>query len=445
MGLTGLEIFKQLPKTNCKECGFPTCLAFAMALASGKANLDSCPYVSDQAREALESASAPPMATVTIGTGEQEFTIGGETVAFRHDKRFENMTGIAISVADTDGTDAIKEKVNEVNKLLFDRVGMIQNVNLVAVNNKSGDAEKFVEAVKAVKESSKFAIALITEDPAVAEKALEVCASDKPLLYAATNDNYETMTELAKKSEVVLGVKGTDLNNLSELVEKIQELGYKQLVIDTGARELSQVLADQTQIRRQALRKVRSLGYPAFTMVCDDDPIQAVADASVYISKYAGIIVFPSADPAEILPLITLRLNIYTDPQKPIAVEAKIHEVGEPDENSPVFITTNFSLTFFCVQGDIEAARATGYILPVDTDGTSVLTAWASGNLTPENINESLQSTGIMDKVNHKKIIIPGGVAVLSGKLEDVTGLEIMVGPRESSGLPTFLKQRWNA
>ncbi len=442
MGLTGLEIFKQLPKTNCKDCGHPTCLAFAMALASGKASLENCPHVSDEAKEALDSASAPPIATVKIGTGDNELTIGGETVLFRHEKRFENMTGIAISVSDNEDVSA---KVNDINKLVFDRVGQTHTVNLVAVKNDSGDAGKFAEAVKAAQDLSQFPLMLITEDPAAAEKALEVCASGKPLLYGATADNYEAMTELAKKNEAVLGVKGNDLNSLAELVEKIQGLGYKQLVIDSGSREVNQVLADQTQIRRQALRKFRPFGYPTLTVVENDDPIQAVADASVYISKYAGIVVYPSADPAEILPLVTLRLNIYTDPQKPIAVESKVHEVGTPDENSPVFVTTNFSLSYFCVEGDVEAARISGYILPVDTDGISVLTGWAAGKFTPEKITDMLKETGMADKVNHNTVIIPGGVAVLSGKLEELSGWKVLVGPRESAGIPSFIKQRWNA
>jgi len=442
MGLTGLEIFKQLPKTNCKDCGHPTCLAFAMALASGKASLDSCPHVSDAAKEALDSASAPPIATVKIGTGEHELAIGGETVLFRHDKRFENMTGIAISVSDNDDVAA---KVGDINKLVFDRVGQTHNINLVAVKNDSGDAGKFAEAVKAAQENSQFPLLLITEDPAAAEKALEICAAGKPLLYGATADNYEAMTELAKKNEVVLGVKGNDLNSLAELVEKIQGLGYKQLVIDSGSRELNKVLADQTQIRRQALRKFRPFGYPTLTMVENDDPIQAVAEASVYIAKYAGIVVYPSADPAEILPLITLRLNIFTDPQKPIAVESKVYEVGTPDENSPVFVTTNFSLSYFCVQGDVEAARISAYILPVDTDGISVLTGWAAGKFTPEKITDMLKETGMADRVKHKTVIIPGGVAVLSGKLQELSGWNVLVGPRESAGIPSFIKQRWNA
>ncbi|WP_066635915.1 acetyl-CoA decarbonylase/synthase complex subunit gamma [Desulfolucanica intricata] len=443
MGLTGLDIFKQLPKTNCKECGQPTCLAFAMQIAAGKAGLDQCPHVSDAAKEALESASAPPVALVKIGTGDKEIQLGNETVLFRHDKRFEHPTAITISVCDTD--DNIAGKVQEINKLVFDRVGMTFSVNMVAVCNCSGDADKFAAAVKTAQENTEYPLALMTEDVAAMEKALEIAGAKKPLIYAATAANYEAMTELAKKYECPLAVKGADLNELAELSEKVTALGWKQLILDSGAREVNKVLADQTQIRRQAINKrFRPFGYPTITFVTNDDPVQAVLDASVYIAKYAAIVVLNTADPADILPLITLRLNIYTDPQKPIAVEAKLYEVGEPGPDAPVFITTNFSLTYFCVAGDVEAARIPAYILPVDTDGTSVLTAWAAGKLTPESIYELMQKTGIEEKVNHKKLILPGGVAVLSGKLNEISGWEVLVGPRESAGIPSFLKQRWS-
>jgi len=440
MGLTGLEIFKQLPKTNCKDCGQPTCLAFAMQLASGKASLSQCPHVSDAAKEALDSASAPPVALVKIGKGEKELELGNETVLFRHDKRFEHPTGIAISVKDTDGD--IAAKVGEINKLVFDRVGQTHNVNLVAVVNESGDATKFADAVKTAQDNSDFPLVLITEDTASMEKALEVAGANLPLLCGANADNLEAMVELAKKYDAPLVVKGADLNELADLVQKA---GYKKLILDSGAREVNKVLADQTQIRRQALKKFRPFGYPTINFADNPDTTQAIVDAGVYIAKYVGIVVLNTADPADVLPLITLRLNIYTDPQKPIAVESKLYAIGNPSPNAPVFVTTNFSLTYFCVQGDVEAGRIDAYIMPVDTDGISVLTGWAAGKFTPEKITEMINETGIADKVSHKKIIIPGGVAVISGKLQELSGWEVLVGPRESAGIPSYIKQRWNA
>lgn len=443
MGLTGLEIFKQLPKTNCKDCGQPTCLAFAMSLAGGKANLDQCPHVSDAAREALDSASAPPIALVKIGAGASAIELGNETVLFRHDKRFEHKTGIAVSVCDTMSADEVAAKVDQVNKLVFDRVGQVHSVNLLAVGNCSGDAGKFAEAVKVAAGKTEFPLVLMSEDPAAIEKALEITAAKKPLVCGANAANLEAMTNLAKKFDVPLVVKGSDLNELAALVEKAVGLGHKQIVLDSGAREVNRVLADQTQLRRQALKKFRPFGYPTISFADNEDAFQAVVDAGVYIAKYSSIVVLKSADPADVLPLITLRLNVYTDPQKPIAVESKIYEIGNVNADSPVYVTTNFSLTYFCVAGDVETSRVPGYILPVDTDGISVMTGWAAGKFTPEKITDLLQNSGIADKVKHRKVIIPGGVAVLSGKLQELCGWEVLVGPRESAGIPSFLKQRW--
>ncbi len=440
MGLTGLEIFKQLPKKNCKECGQPTCLAFAMQLAAGKASLDACPYVSDAAREALDAASAPPVALVKIGAGEKAFQIGNETVLFRHDKRFEHPTGIAIQVSDTED---VKAKVEKINKLVFDRVGQVHEVNMVAVANDSGDAAKFADAVKTAQDNTAYPLLLISGDAGAMEKALEIAGANKPVVYAADANNYEAMVALAKKYEAPLVVKGSDLNNLADLVEKVVALGYKNLILDSGARELSKVVADQTQIRRQALKLFRPFGYPTIAFANNDDPIMESMYASTYVAKYAGIVVMNSAEPQHILPVITLRLNVYTDPQKPIAVESKIYELLNPGPDAPVLVTTNFSLSYFCVAGDTEASRVPAYIIPVDTDGISVLTAWAAGKFTPETIADTVKKLGILEKVNHNSIIIPGGVAVLSGKTAELLGCEVIVGPRESAGIPSFFKQRW--
>ncbi|MCL6639482.1 MAG: acetyl-CoA decarbonylase/synthase complex subunit gamma, partial [Firmicutes bacterium] len=280
---------------------------------------------------------------------------------------------------------------------------------------------------------------------AAMEAALKEVGAAKPLIYAANSDNYEKMAALAKEYDTPLAVKGENLGELADLVGKVTAAGAKQLVLDTGAREVNQVLGDQTQLRRQALKRFRPFGYPSITFAANPDPVTRVVDAAVCIAKYAGIVVLDTADPADVLPLITLRLNIYTDPQKPIAVESKVYELLNPGPDAPVYVTTNFSLTYFCVAGDVEASRVPGYVLPVDTDGISVLTGWAAGKFTPEKITEMLQKSGIAGKVSHKKVIIPGGVAVLSGKLAELSGWEVLVGPRESAGIPSFVKQRWSA
>ncbi|ACA59385.1 acetyl-CoA decarbonylase/synthase complex subunit gamma [Candidatus Desulforudis audaxviator] len=442
MALTGLAIYKLLPKTNCKECGQATCLAFAMQIAAGKAGLDTCPHVSAEARETLSAASEPPVALVRIGAGENALEIGNETVLFRHDKRFVHPTGIGIIVPDTLDDGVLAEQIGRVNRLSFDRLGQIHGVDLLAVRHESGDPERYVRAVRAAAVHTPLNLVLLCAEPGTAERALEAVGERKPLLHAAHAENLEAMVALARRYDLALAVRGRNLEELAELSGRAVQAGHKQLVLDSGARDVGRVLADQTQIRRLAVNKrFRPFGFPTICLAAGEN---AVLDAAVYIGKYAAVVLLETADPADLLPLITWRLNVYTDPQKPIAIEAKVYEVGNPGPEDPVFLTTNFSLTYFCVRGDVEAARVPAYILPVDTDGTSVLTAWAAGKMTPEKIGTFLESSGITKRVQHRRLIIPGGLAVLSGKLREVTGWEVLVGPRESAAIPAFLREYWS-
>ena len=442
MGLTGLEIFKQLPKTNCGECGPPTCLAFAMALASGKAALDKCPYVTEEARENLSSASAPPIKLVKVGTGDHVVELGDETELFRHDKKFYHPTAVTILVSDEEDVEA---KVKKYNELEFERVGLKFITDMLAIQNDSGDADKFLAAVKVAMELTQKPLVLIAEDVDTMARALEVAAERKPLVYAATADNYEKMTELAKDKGCPLVVAGKGLEDTADLAQKVAKLGYKELVLDTGERETSKVLADLTQIRRLAIKKrFRPLGYPTISFTTKDEPLEEVAQATVYLSKYAGIVVMKTAEKAHILPLLSWRQNLFTDPQKPIQVEPRIYEVGEVNENSPLYITTNFSLTYYIVEGEVETSKVPSYIIAVDTDGISVLTAWAAGKLTGDSIAAAMKKAGVEEKLAHRKVVLPGYVAVLSGAVEEsAAGWEVIVGPREASGITKFAKSNF--
>ncbi len=441
MGLTGLEIFKHLPKTNCKECGFPTCLAFAMALANGKTSLDQCPDVSEEAKEALSSAAAPPIRLVKVGAGDNVIEMGDETEIFRHDKRFNHPTAVTIAVNDNEDVGA---KVESINELIFERVGQRYEVDMVAIINASGDAATFKAAAETAAAKTAKNITLVTEDVGAMEAAVGVLAERKPLIYAANKDNYEKMTELAKANGCVLAVKGEDLNSLAELVDKVVALGYKELVIDPGSRETSKVLADMTQIRRLAVRKkFRSFGYPTIAFTTKEDLREEMLQAGVYISKFTSVLVLKTDKKEHLMPLLSWRANLFTDPQKPVAVEPGLHEVGEPTADSPVYVTTNFSLTYFLVEGEVDATRIPSYILSVDTGGISVLTAYADNKFTAEKIAADIKAVGLEDKVNHKKAVIPGGVAVLKGKLEDESGWEVMVGPREANGIQKFAKSNF--
>ncbi|KUO52165.1 MAG: acetyl-CoA decarbonylase/synthase complex subunit gamma [Desulfitibacter sp. BRH_c19] len=444
MGLTGLEIYKQLPKKNCGECGPPTCLAFAMNLASGKAALDSCPYVTDAAKEALESAAAPPIALVKAGTGDYVVEMGDETELFRHDKKFYHEAAYAIKVSDSLSEEEISEKVKKVNNLVIERVGMQYKSQFVAIDNQSGSADAFVKAVEIANSITDMPLVLISTDVPAVAKALEIVADKKPLVYAATEDNYEEMTKLAKDKDVPLAVYAEGLDALAELVQKVVNLGHKQLVLDPGSKDLSQTIANLVQIRRQAIKKkFRPFGYPIMAFTQATDPLEEVVEAVALTGRYASIVVMDTTDPAHMAPLMSWRQNLYTDPQVPIQVEEKIYAVGDVNENSPVYVTTNFSLSFYTVQGEVESSKIPSYIIPINTDGTSVLTAYSAGKYEPEQIAAVLKKVGIEDKVSHRNVVIPGLVAVVSGKLEDSSGWKVIVGPREASGIPSFAKSQF--
>ena len=440
MALTGLEIFKLLPKKNCKECAQPTCLAFAMALASSKTSLDKCPYVSDEAKETLGGAAAPPIKQIKIGKGDKERIIGDEVVLFRHDKAFYNPTCIAVEISDILTGDELYAKIDKVNGLVFERVGQKVSIDLVAVRNDSGNADVYADAVKKIAEKSAFALVLISDSSSALEKALEVSSSTNPLIYAATEDNYEKMVQLAKKFSCPLVVKGNGLEATAALVEKVSA-DYKEIVIDVGTRQLSQALAEITQTRRLSTKKkFRPFGYPVIAFTESSTPTDEVVEASVYIAKYASVIVLKADEKSQILPLMAWRMNLYTDPQKPSQVEPKIYEIGAVTKDSPVYVTTNFSLTYYTVEGEISASKVPSYIIACPTDGTSVLTAWAAGKFNGEKIAEFLKVCEIENVVSHKNLVIPGYVAVIKGSLEEKSGWNVKVGPAEASGLPAFAK-----
>ena len=441
MGLTGLEIYKLLPKTNTGDCGFPTCLAFAMAMAAGKTVEEKCPHLSAEGREKLSAAAAPPMRLVRIGPEGASVAIGNETELFRHDKRFHNPCAIAVEVADTED---IATFLRDFNSLEFERVGRRYVTDLVALRNASGDAGRFGAAAGEIKAGTKRPVVLISADVPAMTAAVAVLAESKPLIWAATSQNLEAMTDLAKKYTCPLAVQGESLADLSDLTEKIVKLGHRELVLDAGSRETSVALQDLTQLRRAAVRRrYQPFAYPAMAFTAKSDPLDEIVQACVYLSKYASLIVLKTRKPEHLLPLLTWRANLYTDPQKPIQVESKVVAVGAAGPDSPVYVTTNFSLTYFIVEGEVANSKIPAFILPVNTEGTSVLTAWAAGKLTGEAIRKALQENDLASRVNHKTLILPGYVAVLSGSTQEATGWKVMVGPREAAGIPKFAREHF--
>ena len=444
MGLTGIQIFKLLPKTNCGECGVPTCLAFAMNLASGKAELDACPYVSDEAREKLAEASAPPIRPVAIGAGERAFKIGGETVLFRHEKTFYGPTGIAAMLNSDMDSEDLDRTLKVWNAFQYERVGLNLRPELVALKDVNGDGAGFAAAAKNIAEESEFGLILMSENLDTMKAGAEACAFKKPLLYAATGENAEDMGNLAKEKGLPLAVKADNVEDLISLIDKLTEMGLKDLVLDSGSREIKQVFQDQVVIRRAPLKAGnRSLGFPTITFPCEmaSNLDMETVIAAMLIAKYAGIVVLSDFRGDSLFPLLVERLNIFTDPQRPMTVTQGIYEIGGPDENSPVLVTTNFSLTYFIVSGEVEGSRVPSWLLIMDTEGLSVMTAWAAGKFSGDVVGAFVKKCGIADKIAHKKVIIPGYAAAISGDMEEeLPDWEIIIGPRDASLIPKFLK-----
>lgn len=446
MALTGLEIYKHLPKTNCGKCGSPTCLAFAMRLAAKKAELKECPDVSDQAKTTLDQASLPPIAKVSIGLNGSKFDVGGETVLFRHDKTFYQPTGLGVAISDSLDDKTLNSKVDSINHLIFDRVGMMVGVNLIALRNDSNDAAKFAQAAEKINARSPLPLVLISKNASSQDAALKAAGKKRPLICGADTSNYEAFGKLAKDNSCPLVVEGKDLDEVAGLTQKLIALGVKDLVIAPKVSGFSDALSLSTQARRLALKKnYRPLGYPVLFFSDRPDAYEETLYASTLIAKYASILIVNGLDTWEHLPLVTIRQNIYTDPQKPVQVEPKLYAVGgAPDEKSPLFVTTNFSLTFYTVTPEIESSKVPAHLLIVDAEGMSVLTAWAAEKFTAEKVLEAIQKYEVEKKISHRKIIIPGYVAIMKGKLEDLlSGWEIIVGPREASGIPNFIKTIW--
>ena len=450
MGLTGIQIFKLLPKTNCGECGVPTCLAFAMNLASGKAELDKCPYVSEEAKEKLASESAPPIRPLTIGTGEYAVKVGGETVLFRHEKTFVNPPGFAVLVSTAEDEASVAGKIERFKKAQYDRVGLTLRAEMFAVKDANGDAAKFSALAKRISDEVGAALVLMSDSVDVLTAAVDSCKEKKPLLYAATAANVEAMGNLAKAAGCPLAVKGDgSLDSVIALTEKLTAMGLKDLVIDTGTRNLKKAFEEQVVIRRAALKdRFRPLGFPTIILANEigDGLMEEALVVATFVAKYGAVMVMSDLQPHVIFPLLLERLNIYTDPQRPMTAEQGIYPINNPDENSPVLVTCNFSLTFFIVTGEIESSRVPSWLCVQDTEGLSVMTAWAAGKFSGESVGTFINKCGIKDKVKHKNLIIPGYSAGISGELEEELGKDwsISIGPREASQIPKFLKN-WKA
>lgn len=440
MALKALDIYKLLPKKNCKECGYPTCLAFAMKIASGKADVADCPYIDEATKRQLGAATRPPVRLVKIGVGERRIVVGDETVMFRHEKTFYHQPGLFIRITDTWPAEQIAAVAGRVEEEVFTRVGQDLFLTGVAVANDSGSPETFGAALAAVEGASSLPEVLMSGNPAAQERALATCGNYRPLIYGATDANYREFCALAKKFGCPIGVRALGVDALADLTMKCVAEGIEDLVIDPLPATLGEYLTTATGIRRAALRRTKpGVGYPIFL----DTAGIGIVDAgnALGVLKYAGVIVTGPLERPQKTALLTLRQNIYTDPQKPIQVQPGLYRVNNPGLDAPVLLTVNFSLTYFTVLGYLEGAKVPCHLLIVDTEGLSVLTAVAAGKLNEVVVKDALVKFGVADAVSHRTLVIPGYAAPISGRVQEETGWTVKVGPRDAAEIAEFLEK----
>ncbi|HEX75103.1 MAG TPA: acetyl-CoA decarbonylase/synthase complex subunit gamma [Dehalococcoidia bacterium] len=446
MALKGTDIVKRLPeggKKNCRECGFPTCFAFAMKLAGAGASLDKCPYLSPEVKAELEDALAPPIKLVSIGSGDNSLQIGNEEVVYRHEKTFVHQPGVALLISDKEAEAEVDEKIKKIKDLQFPWVGLTLRADLLALQFESGDKAKFEALVKKVCDSTDFSIVLMSEDVDALLSARSICGDRKPLLYPVTKDNIDKVISGIKDSPTPVAVRGNSVEELIPLTVKLKDAGIEEVVLDPGSKNMQEAIRDQTLIRRASLKQnFRPLGYPTIGFPCflAKDEIREILFAAMFVIKYPGIIVLSDIDESSLLPLLVHRLNIYTDPRIPMSVEEKVYEIGEPNEDSPVLVTSNWALTYFIVASEIEGSKVPTWLCVKEAEGLGVLTAWAAGKFSGDSVGPFIKKSGVEGKVKHRKLVIPGKVARIRGELEEaLPDWEIIVGPREASEIPAYL------
>ena len=440
MALKGLDIFKLSPKKNCKECGSPTCMAFCMKVAQGAVSLDKCPYFSEEALATLNSATAPLMKTISVG----EHKLGGETVLFRHEKTLVNKNLFAVCLC-TDCADKADEKLAEIAKVDYERIGERMYVESIFVANKQSDPAVYAELVKKAAATGRTLI-LECWDVECAKAALAV-AGKNAILDGATPENWEAMNAVATEAGVALGVWAENISDLYDTVKKLEAAGNKNLVLDVTGKNAKETLANAVLVRRTALKQEdRTFGYPSIVNVAKiahGDARLQTALAAMFVEKYASIIVMSSMTYAQALPLYGLRQNIFTDPQKPMKVEAKIYPINGADENSPIALTVDFALTYFLVSGELERSGQPVNLVITDASGMSVLTAWAAGKLSSSTIKKTFEELDIANKIKNRTLIIPGKVAVMKGEIQEkLPEFNVVVGPLEAVQLPKYMKDK---
>ena len=459
--ISPIDVYRYLPKTNCQECGESNCMAFATRLVNGELVIENCPPLLTMeyqtSRRELVHLLAPPVRAVTFGTGPRACTIGGKYVLMRHEFTYHNPTAVAIDVDDLMAAEALEARIAGAGRFSYNYIGRTLALNAIAIRSVLGDPVMFGAAVRKVAETTDLPLILCSLDPAAMDAGLAAVKGRRPLMYAATEENWKQMADLALAYEAPLAVHAGDLAILHSLAGTLAASGIADLVLDPGTiadNGLSDTVHGLTAVRTAACRDLDpEFGYPLIGVplaVWNSPEIsmdvlkwREAITASMLMTRYADLLIMHSLDGWVLLPQLIWRFSLYTDPRKPVSVEAGIRTFGHPGRDSPVLITTNYALTFFTVESDIKAAGLDCYLIVIDTGGLSVESAVAGRYFSTESVVKALKEYAVDQLVDHRILILPGLAARLSGETEEATGWKILVGPKDSSGLPAFLRERW--
>jgi acetyl-CoA decarbonylase/synthase complex subunit gamma len=442
MALTGLQIQKLLPKTNCRECGSNTCMAFAMRLAARKADLSLCPYASEEAKAILGAAAEPPVREIALGANGSLMT-GGETVLYRHEKTFVHRTLFAINISDTDSPEYIDLTLNAVKDYALERVGETMKVDMISLTHRVTEAKAFVELARRVYEAAGLPLIIRSSDPHLLADVSAALKGKGCILSAATIETVDLLGASAREDGHILAVTAPDIDGIVAGVQRLREAGHNDLLLQFQPSSTAEHFQTNTVARRAALMDgIKPMGCPFLHFVEPGaDILDTAAEAVTEILKYGGVCVLPGFDPALMAALMTFRLNVFTDPQKPIQVEPKIYAIGEPGVESPVFVTTNFALTYFIVSGELENCGIGSWLAVPDCDGMSVLTAWAAGKLSGASVARFIKESNLEGLIKTRTVTIPGYVSVISGELEEnLPGWKVLIGPQDASDLDGYIK-----
>ncbi|NVM34438.1 MAG: acetyl-CoA decarbonylase/synthase complex subunit gamma [Candidatus Lokiarchaeota archaeon] len=464
-----LEIYALLDKSNCKDCGYDTCMAFATDTLERKVKAQDCIHLMQDPkqaknREKLIKLLTPPQKPVTIGTGEKAVTIGGEEILMRHQLTFYNQTALFIEIADDD-TD-LEDIIKYLSDLKIERMGDVLTLNGVALRNVSGDKEQFKLAAKRLTELSNLPVMLCSFNPEVLLAAAEEIKDKKPLLYAVTKDTWEQIGKFAIENNLPVVIASSNLDELMSLSATLQKFGVNEIVLDSGTYfgpgNLSVTYDNIMQLRTAAIDKEDAnscwpvMGVPAVywsqVKIGNEKELwehqyQEVIMGAIMGSIDTNLIVLHTGQKKEeiwaLLALMTLRQSIFSDPRIYPAVDPGLYKIKEPKSNDPIFITSNYRMTKIPVEQDLQGANINCWLLVVDSEGIGIESAVAGGQFNAGAIAEAVKEFGVFDKVDHRILVIPGMAARLSGALEDEADAFVVVGPRDSSGIPKFMEKQW--